>query len=47
MDRAEYIKKQVLSTSSQKVAPTEDEVAADSGGGAAGAAAAKPKPKTK
>lgn len=46
MDRAEYIKKQVLTTSSQKVAPTEDDVQADSGG-AGGAAAAKPKPKTK
>lgn len=46
MDRAEYIKKQVLTTASQKVAPTDEDVSAGSGE-AGGVAAAKPKPKTK
>ena len=43
MERAEYIKKQVLSTASHQVAPA-DEPEAPSGDGAT---AAKAKPKTK
>ena len=44
MDRAEYIKKQVLSTSKHQIAPEEPP---DNGGGGDGATAAMQKPKTK
>ena len=44
MERAEYIKKQVLTTNAHQIAPKEEEPEAPSGDGAT---AAKAKPKTK
>jgi hypothetical protein len=45
MERAEYIKKQVLSTSKNQIAPPDEPT--DGGGGGDGATAAKAKPKQK
>lgn len=45
MDRAEYIKKQVLSTSKHQIAP--EDPPDNGGGGGDGATAAMQKPKTK
>ena len=45
MDRAEYIKKQVLSTSSHQIAPEDPPAHGGGGDGATASAGAKPKTK--